>query len=161
LSAACAVTAPVMIDAAHARRVVGLLEAAGLVVWPDGGWAWSHSSASIAAHIGTLTWSSPGMTGPPYGPWPPPRSLPRSDRCPGVPARLILIFGDGRQIDLDLVIFDRHASGWQDLSARRLGDYPAEAEQHQRGRRPVGGCAPPALRIWHHLGHTMRPTRPA
>ena len=100
-----AVTAPVMIDAAHAHRVVSLLEAAGLVVWLDGGWAWSHSSASTAAHIGTLTWSSPGMTWPPHGrPWPPPRSLPRSDRRSGVPARLILISGDGRQIDLDLGI---------------------------------------------------------
>jgi hypothetical protein len=36
---------------------------------------------------------------------------------PGLPARLVLVDADGRQVDLHPVVFDRHGNGWQDLGA--------------------------------------------
>jgi len=73
---------------------------------------------------------------------------------PGLPSRLVLVDGDGRQVDLHPVIFDRHGSGWQDLGADARGAYPAEeltATGVIAGR--TVRCKTPALEVRHRLGY--------
>jgi lincosamide nucleotidyltransferase A/C/D/E len=115
------------IDAADASRILGQLEAAGLVVWLEGGWGVDalvgrqtrpHRDLDLVIARDDLAAAQQtlAVTGFSHDP----------TAVPGMPARLVLVDGDGRQVDLHPVIFDRHGNGWQGLGADAWGDYPAE-----------------------------------
>ena len=78
---------------------------------------------------------------------------------PGLPARLVLVDGGGRQVDLHPVVFDRHGNGWQELGAGAWGEYPAEG---LCGVGVVAGrsvrCLTPQLQVRHHLGYPLGAT---
>ena len=154
-------TATVMeIHAADASRIVAQLEAAGLVVWLDGGWGVDallgrqtrpHRDLDLVIARDDLaaaqqTLAAAGFSHDPTA-------------VPGLPARLVLVDGDGHQVDLHPVIFDRHGNGWQDLGADAWGDYPAEgltATGVIAGRSVR--CKTPTLEVRHRLGYPLSPT---
>jgi lincosamide nucleotidyltransferase A/C/D/E len=154
-------TAAVMeIDAADASRILGQLEAAGLVVWLDGGWGVDallgrqtrpHQDLDLVIARDDLaaarqTLASAGFAHD-------------ATAVPGLPARLVLVDADGRQVDLHPVIFDRHGYGWQDLGADAWGAYPAE-ELTATG--VIAGlsvrCKTPTLEVRHRLGYPLSAT---
>jgi lincosamide nucleotidyltransferase A/C/D/E len=73
---------------------------------------------------------------------------------PGLPARLVLRDAGGRQVDVHPVHFDREGNGWQQLSVRAWGLYPAEG---LRASGSIAGrevrCITPDLQLRHHLGY--------
>jgi lincosamide nucleotidyltransferase A/C/D/E len=148
------------INAVDASRIVGQLEAAGLVVWLDGGWGVDallgrqtrpHQDLDLVIAredlaVAQQTLAAAGFSHDPTA-------------VPGLPARLLLVDADGRQVDLHPVIFDRHGNGWQDLGADAWGAYPAE-ELTATGviaGRPVR-CKSPTLEVRHRLGYPLSPT---
>jgi lincosamide nucleotidyltransferase A/C/D/E len=145
------------INAADASRIVGQLEAAGLVVWLDGGWGVdallgrqtrSHRDLDLVIAredlaVAQQTLAATGFSHDPTA-------------VPGLPARLVLVDADGREVDLHPVIFDRHGHGWQDLGADAWGDYPAEgltATGVIAGRSVR--CKTPTLEVRHRLGYPL------
>ena len=115
------------IDAADASTILGQFEAAGLVVWLDGGWGVDalvgrqtrpHQDLDLVIARDDL--AAAQQTLAPAG------FAHDATAMPGLPARLVLVDADGRQVDLHPVIFDRHGYGWQDLGADAWGAYPAE-----------------------------------
>jgi lincosamide nucleotidyltransferase A/C/D/E len=133
------------INAVDASRIVGQLEAAGLVVWLDGGWGVDallgrqtrpHQDLDLVIAredlaVAQQTLAAAGFSHDPTA-------------VPGLPARLLLVDADGRQVDLHPVIFDRHGNGWQDLGADAWGAYPAEElTATGRDRRPTGALQEP------------------
>jgi lincosamide nucleotidyltransferase A/C/D/E len=75
---------------------------------------------------------------------------------PGMPARLVLVDAESREVDLHPVIFDRHGYGWQDLGADAWGAYPAEGLTASGviAGRPVR-CKTPTLEVRHRLGYPL------
>jgi lincosamide nucleotidyltransferase A/C/D/E len=73
---------------------------------------------------------------------------------PELPARMVLLSPERRQIDLHPVVFDGHGNGWQPLGNSAWGGYPAEG---LAGTGLVGGrrvrCLTPELQLRHHLGY--------
>lgn len=75
---------------------------------------------------------------------------------PGLPARLVMRDGRGRQVDLHPLVFDVAGSGWQQLSqsGRAWGRYPAE---HLRATGGIRGrsvrCLSPELQVRFRLAH--------
>jgi lincosamide nucleotidyltransferase A/C/D/E len=148
------------IDAADASRILGQLEAAGLVVWLDGGWGVDalvgrqtrpHQDLDLVIARDDL--AAAQQTLAPAG------FAHDATAMPGLPARLVLVDADGRQVDLHPVIFDRHGYGWQDLGADAWGAYPAE-ELTATGvisGRPVR-CKTPTLEVRHRLGYPLTAT---
>jgi lincosamide nucleotidyltransferase A/C/D/E len=145
------------IDTADASRILGQLEAAGMVVWLDGGWGVDalvgrqtrlHRDLDLVIARDDLaaaqqTLAAAGFTHD-------------ATAVPGLPARLVLVDADGRQVDLHPVIFDRHGCGWQDLGADAWGAYPAEeltATGVIAGRSVR--CKTPALEVRHRLGYPL------
>jgi hypothetical protein len=60
---------------------------------------------------------------------------------PGLPARMVLLDPERRQIDLHPVVFDAHGNGWQPLGNSAWGGYPAEgltATQRRHDLRLLG-----------------------
>ena len=78
---------------------------------------------------------------------------------PGMPARLLLVHADGRQVDLHAVAFDQDGNGWQELGADAWGVYPAEG---LTGSGEIAGrsvrCLTPDLQVRHHLGYPIGAT---
>jgi lincosamide nucleotidyltransferase A/C/D/E len=146
-----------MFAARDVLEVLDQLERAGLTVWLDGGWGVDallgaqtrpHSDldlvvarAEAAAIEGAL--AVIGF---------------RPDRGaePGPPARLVLVDGRGRQIDLHPVVFDERGNGWQDLGGGAWGDYPADG---LGGTGAVTGqqvrCVTADLQVRHHMGYPL------
>ncbi len=75
---------------------------------------------------------------------------------PGLPARLVLRDGAGRQIDIHPLVFDDEGNGWQRLSAtgRAWDRYPAE---HLQATGVIAGrrvrCLSPELQVRFRLGY--------
>jgi lincosamide nucleotidyltransferase A/C/D/E len=121
-------TAAVMeIDGADASRILGQLEAAGLVVWLDGGWGVDavlgqqtrlHHDLDLVIARDDLAAAQQALA--------PAGFAHDATAVPGLPARLVLVDAHGRQVDLHPVIFDRHGCGWQELGGDAWGAYPAE-----------------------------------
>jgi lincosamide nucleotidyltransferase A/C/D/E len=140
------------IDAADASRIIDQLEAAGLVVWLDGGWGVDalvgrqtrpHQDLDLVIASDDLPAAQQTLAAAGFAY--------DATAIPGLPGRLVLVDGDGRQVDLHPVIFDRHGNGWQDLGADAWGDYPAEGltatDRHDLallGRR-FGVAVPPSV----------------
>ena len=72
---------------------------------------------------------------------------------PGMPAR-VLMRGQGLTVDLHPVVFDAAGNGWQQLTERSWGLYPAEGLKGSGmiGSRPVR-CLTAELQLRHHLGY--------
>ena len=154
-------TAAVMeIDAADASRIVGQLEAAGLVVWLDGGWGVDallgrqtrpHQDLDLVIARDDLAAAQQTLAVAGFSH--------DATVVPGLPARLVLIDTDGREVDLHPVIFDRHGYGWQDLGADAWGAYPVEeltAIGVIAGRSVR--CKTPTLEVRHRLGYPLSAT---
>ena len=119
-------TAAVMeIDAADASRILNQLEAAGLVVWLDGGWGVDalagrqtrpHQDLDLVIAREDLAAAQRALAAVGF--------THDATAVPGLPARLVLVDAHGRQVDLHPVIFDRHGYGWQDLGATQIGFEP-------------------------------------
>jgi lincosamide nucleotidyltransferase A/C/D/E len=144
-------------DAADASRIVGQLEAAGLVVWLDGGWGVDallgrqtrpHRDLDLVMARDDLAAAQQTLAVRGFAH--------DATAMPGLPGRLVLVDADGRQVDLHPVIFDRHGNGWQDLGADAWGDYPAEgltATGVIAGRSVR--CKTPTLEVRHRLGYPL------
>ena len=154
-------TAAVMeIDAANASRILGQLEAAGLVVWLDGGWGVDallgrqtrpHQDLDLVIARDDLVAARQTLAAAGFSH--------DATAVPGLPARQVLVDADGRQVDLHPVIFDRYGYGWQDLDADAWGAYPAEeltATGVIAGRSVR--CKTPALEVRHRLGYPLSAT---
>jgi lincosamide nucleotidyltransferase A/C/D/E len=146
--------------AADVLMVLDLLEGAGLVVWLDGGWG-------VDALVGVQSRPHQDLD----------LAIARDDRpaaqaalaaagferdptaVPGLPARVLLADGHGRQVDLHLLVFDAHGDGWQEVGEDAWGAYPAEdltATGVVGGRRVRCTSAP--LQVRHHLGYPLTGT---
>ena len=148
------------IDAADAGRILGQLEAAGLVVWLDGGWGVDallgrqtrpHRDLDLVIARDDLAAAQQTLAAAGFAH--------DATAVPGLPARLVLVDADGRQVDLHPVIFDRHGCGWQDLGADAWGAYPAEeltATGVIAGRSVR--CKTPALEVRHRMGYPLSAT---
>jgi lincosamide nucleotidyltransferase A/C/D/E len=148
------------IDAADASRILGQLEAAGLVVWLDGGWGVDallgrqtrpHQDLDLVIARDDLATAQQTLA--------PAGFVHDPTAVPGLPARLVLVDADGREVDLHPVIFDRHGCGWQDLGADAWGAYPAEeltATGVIAGRSVR--CKSPTLEVRHRLGYPLTAT---
>jgi len=148
------------IDAADASRIVGQLEAAGLVVWLDGGWGVDallgrqtrpHQDLDLVIARDNLAAAQQTLAVAGFSH--------DATVVPGLPARLVLIDTDGREVDLHPVIFDRHGYGWQDLGADAWGAYPVKeltAIGVIAGRSMR--CKTPTLEVRHRLGYPLSAT---
>jgi lincosamide nucleotidyltransferase A/C/D/E len=148
-----------MLDA-DVLMVLDRLEAAGLVVWLDGGWG-------VDALVGVQSRPHRDLD----------LAIARDDRpaaqaalatagferdptvVPGLPARVLLADGHGRQVDLHLLVFDGHGNGWQELDGGAWAAYPADGLS---GVGAVGGrrvrCLTPELQVRNHLGYPLAAT---
>jgi lincosamide nucleotidyltransferase A/C/D/E len=148
-----------VIDSA-ACRVLDRLEGAGLVVWLDGGWGVDallgrqtrpHGDLDLVIARDDLAAAQLTLAGAGFAH--------DAAAVPGMPARLVLVHDDGRQVDLHAVVFDRHGNGWQELGAGAWGGYPAEG---LTGTGEIAGrsvrCLTPELQVRHHLGYPLGAT---
>jgi lincosamide nucleotidyltransferase A/C/D/E len=145
---------------ADVLMVLDRLEAAGLVVWLDGGWG-------VDALVGAQSRPHQDLD----------LAIARDDRpavqaalaavgfrhdptaVPGLPARVLLADAGGRQVDLHLLVFDDQGNGWQEVSEDAWGAYPAEdltATGVVGGRRVR--CTSARLQVRHHLGYPLTGT---
>jgi lincosamide nucleotidyltransferase A/C/D/E len=146
-----------MLEASDVLAVLDQLDRAGVVVWLDGGWGVDallggqsrpHQDLDLVIDRDDSEAARTALAGMGF----------RHDRTvvPGLPARLVLVDGGGRQVDLHPVVFDEHGNGWQDLGGDAWGEYPAEG-LHGDGK--VGGrrvrCVAPDLQARHHLGYPL------
>jgi lincosamide nucleotidyltransferase A/C/D/E len=136
-------------------EVINQLEGAGVRVWLDGGWG-------VDALLGRQTRAHEDVD----------LVVPRQetsraaralevvgfeedrDGKPGLPARLVLHDERGRRVDLHPVVLDSEGNGWQQLSDRAWGAYPAEdltATGEIDGQ--VVPCISAELQLRHHLGY--------
>ncbi len=83
---------------------------------------------------------------------------------PGLPARVVLLDSDRREIDLHPIVLDAYGNGWQPLGDGAWGSYPADGLTGtgvvRRTARPVldaGAPAPPPPRL---RARCQRPARP-
>ncbi len=127
--------------AADVVDVVQTLEAAGVPVWLDGGWAIDglvgeqtreHNDLDLALDWTSLRAAAVALEALGY--------VEDQAAVPGLPARLVMKSGDKRQVDLHPLTFDAAGNGWQQLSStgRAWGLYPA-TELDAQGE--VGGRA--------------------
>jgi lincosamide nucleotidyltransferase A/C/D/E len=148
-----------VIDAA-ACWVLDQLEGAGLVVWLDGGWGVDallgrqtrpHRDLDLVIARDDLTAARQTLAVAGFAH--------DATAVPGMPARLVLVHADARQVDLHAVVFDRDGNGWQELGAEAWGGYPAEG---LTGTGEIAGrsvrCLTPDLQVRHHLGYPMGAT---
>lgn len=72
---------------------------------------------------------------------------------PGLPARFVVRDERGRQVDVHPVTFDTEGNGWQQLSGRAWGLYPASGF----ATGSIGGktvrCTSAEVQLRHHLGY--------
>jgi lincosamide nucleotidyltransferase A/C/D/E len=131
------------------------LEDHAITVWIDGGWGIdalvgeqtrSHDDLDLVVAQDTLAAAASALRALDY----------RHDATaePGLPARMVLVAPDRRQIDLHPVVLDAHGNGWQPLGDGAWGGYSAEglAGTGSIGRRRVR-CLSPELQLRHHLGY--------
>jgi lincosamide nucleotidyltransferase A/C/D/E len=145
------------VTAADVLDVLDRLEQAGVEAWLDGGWG-------VDALVGeqTRTHSDLDLVVPRD-------DLPKAQEVlakqgfahaaeerPGLPARLVLRDGRGRQIDFHPIILDEEGNGRQDLGEGRFGLYPADGLKGvgQIGDRRLR-CITPELQLGHHRGYKL------
>jgi lincosamide nucleotidyltransferase A/C/D/E len=149
-----------MLDVTDVLGILDQLDRAGLVVWLDGGWGIDallgrhsrpHEDLDLVISRDACALAQAVLT--PVG------FQHDLAAVPGLPARLALVDGDGRRVDLHPVVFDRQGNGWQELGGGAWGEYPAEG---LRGVGMVAGrqvrCLTPQLQVRHHLGYPLGTT---
>jgi lincosamide nucleotidyltransferase A/C/D/E len=149
-----------MLDATDVQVILDQLDGAGLVVWLDGGWGVDallgrqsrpHQDLDLVVARDDCAVAQAALARVGF----------QHDRAavPGLPARLVLVSADGRQVDVHPVVFDRHGNGWQELGDDAWGAYPADG---LTGMGMVGGrqvrCLTPQLQVRHHLGYPLGAT---
>lgn len=146
-----------MLDAADVLAILDELDRAGLVAWLDGGWGVDallgeqtrpHHDLDLAIARDDLAAVQAALTGLGFRPDP--------TAAPGLPARMVLVTADGRQVDLHPLVFDGHGNGWQELAGGAWAVYPAGG---LTGGGAVGGrrvrCLTPELQVRNHLGYPL------
>jgi lincosamide nucleotidyltransferase A/C/D/E len=138
--------------------VLGVLDAAGVEVWLDGGWGVDallggqtrpHDDLDLALSLAELSLAERALAKRGFG---------RDEGAePGLPARLVLRDGKGRRVDLHPLEFDGEGNGWQQVGEDAWGLYPAE-ELTPLGRVGTRGvrCISARLQLRHHLGYEWR-----
>ena len=140
--------------ASDVGEILAALEAAGVGVWLDGGWGVdalvgeetrAHDDLDLAVAAPDCERAAAALAPLGFG------HDPHAE--PGLPARLVLRDGDGRQVDFHPLAFDGDGNGWQRLGERTWGLYPA-SDLDAEGR--VGGrtvrCISAELQLRFHLG---------
>ena len=141
------------ITAEDVTEIVGLLEGAGVGYWLDGGWGVDallgeqtrrHDDLDLIIDVRQSATVQGSLDGFRHDP----------TVRPGLPARLVLVDGKGRQIDVHPVYFDDAGNGWQDLSQGAWALYPASG---LGGEGRIAGhlvsCLAAELQLTHHLGY--------
>jgi lincosamide nucleotidyltransferase A/C/D/E len=146
-----------VLTAEDVLAALDLLDDAAIPFWIDGGWG-------IDALVGTQTRAHADLD----------IVVPQAD-CdrarealaalgydhdasvePGLPARLVLRDGSGREIDVHPIVLDDRGNGWQPLGPGAWGAYPADG---LTGEGEIGGrrvrCLTPGLQLRHHLGYPL------
>lgn len=114
-------------DDAAVVAALGCLDNHAIVVWVDGGWGIDalvgertreHGDLDLVVAQDALAAAESALRALGY----------RHDATaePGLPARMVLVATDRRQIDLHPVVLDSHGNGWQPLGDGAWGGYPAE-----------------------------------
>jgi lincosamide nucleotidyltransferase A/C/D/E len=140
---------------ADVAEVLERLDAVSVPCWLDGGWG-------IDALLGTQTRTHDDLDLVVDA-----NDLQRADTAlgavgfvhaqevqPGLPARLVLVDGARRQVDLHPVRFDGARNGWQPLGEGAWAQYPAAGltgRGHVQGRQVA--CVSADLQLRHHLGY--------
>jgi lincosamide nucleotidyltransferase A/C/D/E len=145
------------VTGADVVEVLRALEAYEPRVWIDGGWGVDalvaeqtrdHTDLDLAVDTRDLAAIEQTLTEIGF------RHAPLIE--PGLPARLVLQDGGGRQIDIHPLVFDDQGNGWQQLSetGRAWGRYPVE---HLQSTGTIAGrdvrCLSPELQIRFRLGY--------
>lgn len=116
-------------EALDVSEILDGLDAAGVTSWIDGGWGVdaligeetrAHADLDLAVGRDQLASAQAVIEALGF------EHDPTIE--PGLPARLVLRDGRGRQVDLHPLVFDEAGHGWQQLSetGRAWGRYPAE-----------------------------------
>ena len=142
-------------DQAAVLAALDHLDRVQVTIWVDGGWGIDaligeqtrpHEDLDLVVDQAMLETASSALSALGY----------RHDPSvqPGLPARLVLLDGDGRHIDLHPVVLDERGNGWQPLGAGAWGAYPSDglAGVGLIGRRRVR-CLTAELQLRHHLGY--------
>jgi lincosamide nucleotidyltransferase A/C/D/E len=144
------------VTAADVIEVLDWLEAVGVHAWVDGGWGVdalvgdetrTHADLDLALDSDDLEAARRRLEEHGF--------QHDSSRRPGLPARLVMQDGRGREVDLHPLTFDAAGDGWQQLSASGMawGRYPADDLRATGaiGGRPVR-CLSPELQLRFRLG---------
>jgi lincosamide nucleotidyltransferase A/C/D/E len=138
-------------------EVLDWLEAVGVRTWVDGGWGIDalvgdetrrHADLDLALDRDDLEAARQGLEGHGF--------YHDSSSRPGLPARLVMRDGRGREVDLHPLTFDAAGDGWQQLSASGMawGRYPAS---DLRATGAIGGravrCLSAELQLRFRLGY--------
>jgi lincosamide nucleotidyltransferase A/C/D/E len=145
----------VPMDEEDTRAVLTAVSAAGVDWWLDGGWGVDallgrqtreHQDVDIVLSREAVPKAEQALTELGF----------RHDVSaePGLPARFVMVDGEGGQVDFHLVVFDSWGNAWQQLSGAAWGQYPAEglSGTGRVGDLPVR-CVSPELQLRHHLGY--------
>jgi lincosamide nucleotidyltransferase A/C/D/E len=145
------------VTGADVIEVLDSLEAVGVHAWVDGGWGVDalvydetreHGDLDLALDRNNLDVARQALEEFGF----------RHDETsqPGLPARLVMRDGRGREVDLHPLTFDGAGDGWQQQSASGMawGRYPAE---DLRATGAIGGrlvrCLSPQLQVRFRLGY--------
>jgi lincosamide nucleotidyltransferase A/C/D/E len=144
-------------DPAQVIQVLDRLEQEGVTAWLDGGWGVDallgeqtrpHEDLDLAIARSDCPRAQDALAALGFKPAP--------EVEPGLPARLVLRAGDGRQVEFHPLIFDVDGNGWQELHEGGWGLYPVHGLQ---GRGEIAGravrCTTPELQLRHHLGYPL------
>ena len=142
-------------DRAAVAAVLDALAAGGVPVWVEGGWGVdallgeqtrAHEDLDLAVEHADVGRARAALSALGF----------RHDPAirPGLPARLVLVGPEGRQVDLHPIVLDERGDGWQPLADGGWGAYPADG---LAGAGVIAGrgvrCLTPRLQLRHHLGY--------
>lgn len=146
-----------MMNPAEVVQVLDRLDAAGVMVWLDGGWGVDallgeqtrrHEDLDLAIARPDCRRAQEALATLGF------RHAPEVE--PGLPARMVLRAADGREVEFHPLVMDTDGNGWQELPEGGWGLYPADGLQ---GRGEIGGrpvrCTTPELQLRHHLGYRL------
>ena len=144
-----------MIPTELVLEALGVLSASSLICIVDGGWGIDaligqatreHDDLDLAVERSRLPVAITALANLSFSH--------DSSANPGLPARVVLKDRHGREIDLHPLVFDDAGDGWQELTDRAWGVYPAEGNDATGAIQGVAvRCLTPELQLRHHLGY--------